>query len=86
MAALTARQTEQLMHYREKATAWMFVATGAALIATKETWDLRETYEWSNAVFWMILVVMVVACTANTAIRVKRREEILERARAQDKG
>lgn len=84
MAALSARQIEQLMHFREKASAWIFVASGAFLIATKETWELRETYEWSVVAFWAIVVGMVMACAVNTVMRIKRREDILREGRTHD--
>ncbi|MGH3095160.1 MAG: hypothetical protein ACRDMV_04075 [Streptosporangiales bacterium] len=42
---LSPTQVEQLMHFRETASAWMFVASGASLIAVNETWALREEYQ-----------------------------------------
>jgi hypothetical protein len=71
---------EQMLHFGETATAWLFVASGAALIAVKETWELREAYEWPLAAFWTIVAGMVLVCAANTALRVKRRHDILERS------
>lgn len=68
--ALTPTQIEQLMHFRETAAAWLFVASGAFLIAAKETWELREEYEWPSWVFWALVVVMVGVCTLNTSARV----------------
>ncbi len=75
-------QLERLMHFSETATAWLFVASGASLIATKETWDLHETYEWPTWVFWALTVVMVAFCASNTVVRVRRRRDILRQARA----
>jgi hypothetical protein len=77
---LTRRELERLMHFAETATAWLFVAAGAFLIAVKETWDLREAYDWSTATFTAIVVVMVLACIGNTVIRVRRRQAILAQA------
>ena len=79
MDVLTRAQLEQLMHFSEVATAWLFVACGASLIAVKETWELHETYEWSVGVFVALVVVMIIVCAANTALRVQRREDILAR-------
>lgn len=73
---LTRFQLEQWMFFSETATAWMFVATGAFLIAVKETWELREAYEWEDWAFWALIAVMVVVCIANTAMRISRRQTI----------
>src|SRR4051794_4179789 len=67
---LTADQLEQLMHFSETATAWMFVASGAFLIAVKETWELHEAYEWSTSIVYALVVAMVIVCAGNTAFRV----------------
>jgi hypothetical protein len=81
MHVLTRTQLEQLMHFSETASAWLFVASGACLIAAKETWELREAYEWPTSVFWVLVVVMIAVCSANTALRVRRRDDILRQAR-----
>lgn len=66
MKALSAEQTEQLVAFHNKGLGWMIVAGGAALIATKETWELVELYEWPVWVFWVGLVVMSLASLAFT--------------------
>ena len=81
MDVLAPNQLEQLMHFSETATAWLFVASGAFLIAVKETWELREAYEWSTLIFYAIVVAMVMACAATTAVRIRRRYDILAQAR-----
>ncbi len=43
---LTLAQLEAIHSYLEKAQAWLLVAGGAALFAVKETWELRESYDW----------------------------------------
>jgi uncharacterized membrane protein YhhN len=53
------------------------IASGAFLIAAKETWELREEYDWPIAVFWALIVVMIAACAANTALRVRRRDALV---------
>ena len=80
MDALTRGQLEKLMHFSEMATAWMFVAGGAFLIATKETWELAEEQEWPTWVFWALTMVMVAICAAFTVVRSHRRYAILSRA------
>lgn len=77
---LSRQQLEGLMHFSETASAWLFVASGASLIAVKETWDLRETYGWSDLVFWALIALMIAVCVANTSVRIRRRAAIIAQA------
>src|ERR1700741_3990893 len=53
---------------------WAYVAVGASLLATKETWELHESYEWPEWVFWGLVVVMIVFCVATTRLRAQHRQ------------
>ena len=63
-----------------KGVAWLFVALGGLLIAAKETWELREHYEWPVALFWPIAVFMVLVCLSNTALAITRSQQELDRS------
>lgn len=76
--ALSRTQVEQLLHFRDTASAWMFVAAGAFLIAIAETWGLRDEYRWPTWTFWTLLAMMLAVCIANTSVRVRRRRAIVE--------
>ena len=69
MAQLTDTQLEQMSSFRSKATGWYTVASGAFLLAAGESWEVTAHYDWPLWVFWALLVVMLVACLLNTAIR-----------------
>lgn len=62
-----------LLTVKEILNAWFYVAGGAFLIAIKETWELRESYEWPEWVFWATVVMMLVVCISTTRGRVLRR-------------
>ncbi|WP_285503614.1 hypothetical protein [Actinokineospora sp. NBRC 105648] len=79
MAALSAEQIDVLVTFINKATAWLFVGLGGLLIATKETYELAEHHEWPTAVFWVLVVVMVVLCLLNTAARMHRTKDVVAR-------
>lgn len=53
--------------------AWLYVAIGASLIAVKETWELRESYEWPEWAFWLGVVGLAVLCVGITVGRTRRR-------------
>lgn len=72
-AAMDPADLQSLLHMRDVAGAWAYVAAGAGLIATKETWELRETYEWPEWVFWAVIAFMVSAILLRTAGRVRQR-------------
>jgi hypothetical protein len=82
MAMLTPAQMEQLVRFGNKATAWIYISGGAFLVALTETWGLREIYHWPAGVYVVLVVVMLAACAANTALRLKRtRDMVPESAR-----
>jgi hypothetical protein len=69
LAQLTDAQLEQMASFRSKATGWYTVASGAFLLAAGETWEVTRHYDWPVWVFWALMVVMLLACLLNTAIR-----------------
>ncbi len=71
--ALSPAQLEAIHGYLEKAQAWLLVAGGAALFAVKETWQLRESYQWAALVFWLLVAAMLAACIVSTVLRVQAR-------------
>ncbi|MET0693842.1 MAG: hypothetical protein ABWY56_07920 [Propionibacteriaceae bacterium] len=78
MDALPPESIKQLVRFKNMATGWAFVAFGAFFIAVKETWELQEVYEWPIAVFWVLLVVLVVLCTLNTAVRTRNSHRLTD--------
>jgi hypothetical protein len=63
-----------LLKFKDVFSAWAYVAAGASLIAVKETWELHESYEWSQWVFWALLGAMLLACVGSTRIRYHHRK------------
>jgi hypothetical protein len=78
MAALSREDLESLVEYLDKARGWLLVGAGGFLLATKETWELHEHYEWSQAVFWILLVGSAFAAALNTVISVRRSHHVLD--------
>jgi hypothetical protein len=68
-AQLSDAQREQLTSFRNRATGWFTVATGAALLAAKETWQICAHYGWPAWLLWLLIVGMVAASVLNTAVR-----------------
>jgi len=71
---------EALMTFFNKAQGWLMVGAGGTLIATKETWELHEVYEWPEWVFWGLVVVMLVGSLLFTVSRERRKRRILAAA------
>jgi hypothetical protein len=76
--ALPDEDFEALNSFMSKARGWLLVGAGGLLIATKETWKLREHYEWPQAVFWILLVASALAAALNTVLSVRRTHHILD--------
>lgn len=72
---LTSEQMEGLMAYLNKANAWFYVGAGATLIATKETWELVDHFEWPVWVFVLAVVAMFSLAAFNTAARIRGTHE-----------
>jgi hypothetical protein len=81
LATLAPEEMEDLIRYINKASGWLYVSTGGFLIAMAETWALREHYDWPVAVFWVLLVVMLLAAMGNVSLRSRRSHQILEEQR-----
>lgn len=72
--AMDDRDLLALLNFRDVLNGWAYVAGGASLIAVKETWELHEAYEWSEGVFWVVVVVMLLFCVATTRLQYHRRQ------------
>ena len=73
---LSEEQRTQFVSFMRKARGWLIVASGAYLIAVKETWELTEGSEWQEWVFWLLIVVMPTACLLYTVNSVLRGREM----------
>lgn len=74
LEAMPSDKAHAFRGFREKADAWLFVASGAALLALKETWTVRETHGWPAVAFWLLTALMGCLCVANTLARLRRRK------------
>jgi hypothetical protein len=74
LAQLTETQHKQFAGYRNKATGWFTVAAGATLLATGETWQIIAHYHWPVWLFWLLIVVMLIAALLNTAVQMGGNE------------
>jgi len=73
--AMSPDDLRAFAHLRDVASAWFLVATGASLIAVKETWELVEEYEWGEWSFWALLGLMLVLAVGVTVARIRRSDE-----------
>jgi hypothetical protein len=71
--AMPSDKAQAFRSFRDKAHAWLFVASGAALLALRETWTLAEAYRWPAVAFWLLIVLMSCLCVANTLVGLRHR-------------
>ena len=71
-AVMRPEELEALAHLRDVASAWIFVAGGASLIAVKETWELHEQYHWADWTFWALVAAMLFVCAARVSFQIQR--------------
>ena len=79
LATLPREDIEAMLSFINKATGWLFVASGGLLIAFKETYELIEHFKLSEPWFWILVVALSLLCFANTAVRIARSERALSR-------
>jgi hypothetical protein len=72
--AMDDRDMLAFLNFRDVLNGWAYVAAGASLIAVKETWELHESYEWPEWVFWGLIVVMLLVCVGTTRLRYHHRQ------------
>ena len=82
MAALPDEDYEALNSFMAKVRGWMLVGGGGLLIATKETYELVEGHEWPIGIFWVLIVVMVMAAASQAALQSARDDRAAEKRRA----
>lgn len=73
LSHLTPEQRAQRDGFIHKATGWFVVASGASLLAVKESWELAAGEHWPAWLFVLVLVVMVAVAGGNTVLQVSRR-------------
>lgn len=76
-ATLSPGDLRTMVTYMHKANGWIFVAGGALLIATKETYELAENHHLPLWVFIVMVVVMAVLAASYTAVRLGAGRELL---------
>ncbi|GAA1089237.1 hypothetical protein [Tsukamurella spumae] len=64
---LTPEQRHGLWHFFAVARAWMIVASGAFLIALKETYELAHHHHWPAPAFWGLCVIGIFGVNAANA-------------------
>ena len=77
--ALGPEQLEQSVNFVNKASGWMIVASGAFLIAVKETYELIELLHLHVAIFWILVVLLPVLCVSFVVAQVKRTAKMLKK-------
>jgi hypothetical protein len=79
MDALGPEQLEQTVSFLNKANGWLMVATGAFLIAVKETWEFHEALHWPIWAFVVTVIVVALFCLANAGLQISRSNRMLKR-------
>jgi len=76
-ASLTPDETEKMISFVNKATAWQFVAIGGFTIALKETYELIHYLDWHIAIYWIVVFILGIASISNVVIRSRRSAQII---------
>ena len=79
LASLATEDLELITRYIGIARGWALVGLGALLIALKETYELVEHYEWPLPVYWLLVVVTLVAALGVVGISGRRELQMKSR-------
>jgi hypothetical protein len=77
LKVLGPEQRTTFVAFQNTAVGWLVVASGAFLLAIKETWQLCLTFDWHVAVFWLLVVVLPLFCVGNVVRWMARANGIL---------
>ncbi len=75
--ALDHEDLESMISFRNKASAWLFVAVGGFCIACKETFGLTRWYAWNNFILAGLIIGMLFLSIFNLIYNLKRSEKII---------
>lgn len=78
LAALDPVDRANLMRFLNKARGWWLVGLGGLLLATAETGQLCEHYDWPSYLIWVLVVIMGVLSAVYTALNVEHNRKIAE--------
>ena len=73
---------QALRSFVNKARGWFLVASGATLLAFKETYELAEDRDWPLSVFWLLTALMLVVPIGTAAGREAHDARIADRRKA----
>ncbi|MEU3011920.1 hypothetical protein [Nocardia asteroides] len=86
LEVLPVEEVERMVSFSNTALGWMFVATGAALIAVKETYEWVEIAHLPQVWTWVVVVAALGIAVGNAAGQTARTTKILSQAeRATDR-
>lgn len=75
--ALSSEHQRQFVHYTGRASGWAYVAGGALLLATAETWNLCVEHDWASWLFWVLAAGLAGLCGLLTVLRSRRAHALL---------
>lgn len=70
--SLTSDERATMVSFIDMGRGWFIVATGAFLIAMKETYELADHLELDVLVFWFAVVGLLALCVLNTVATLGR--------------
>lgn len=74
---LSRDDSESMLSFMNKATAWLYVGLGGFLLAAKETYELDQHLHIATGYFFLMVFVLLALSVYNTAARIRRSEKIL---------
>ena len=75
LGALDPLDRADLMRFLSKARGWWLVGLGGFLLATAETGQLCEHYDWPTYLIWVLVVVMALLSAFYTAASLRQTRE-----------
>jgi hypothetical protein len=77
MRSLDQDLAEASVSFFNKANGWFIVASGAALLGIKETWELAEALELPIWAFWVLVILAPILCIVNLVVRISSSEKMM---------
>jgi hypothetical protein len=82
VTGLSHEDFASLLAFMNKATAWLFIACGALVLAIKDTFQVAQIHHLGVVTYVCFVLVLATSCVVICAVRIRRSDDLLAKSRS----